>query len=209
MFIGNKINKIKNILNNDLPGFKAHEEFYPLKNRKYKPDTSTFQNAAICMILTNNLENITELLFIKRPTYDGHHSGQIAFPGGKKEESDLSLFDTALRECVEETNIQLENTQLIGAMSEVFIPVSNFLVQPYLFYLPNITDTIIPDFHEVEDLFYIPINEFLKQENRTNETVITHQNQEISVPCFKINNRIIWGATGLMVNELKFILQQL
>ena len=89
------------------------------------------------------------LALMQRPTYDGKHSGQISFPGGKHEKSDKNSVETALREANEEVGIISNDVEVVGQLSNVYIPVSQFIVTPVvgvINYLPNFK----LDNHEVE-----------------------------------------------------------
>ena len=74
----------------------------------------------------------TKLVLILRNTYNGVHSGQIGFPGGKFQPNDVSLEKTAIRETSEEIGIPEQSIEIIKQLTEVYIPPSNFYVQPFL-----------------------------------------------------------------------------
>jgi 8-oxo-dGTP pyrophosphatase MutT (NUDIX family) len=144
---------------------------------------------------------------IQRPSYDGSHSGQVSFPGGKRELSDENLAFTAIRECWEEVGIRLSENHLIGKLTSVYIPVSNFHVEPFLFYYSEKPD-FKADEREVESIFTITMNELLDDSNLDQMEVKISTNLTMkNIPCFNIANKQIWGATALILNELKMILK--
>ena len=202
------INKLKHsILNKKLPGEKAHVEMAPYrissieaKKRNKKPRLS-----AVGIHLFINSKNKLSTILIQRSNNLPTHKGQIAFPGGKKENKDIDLIETAKRESQEELGI--ENGVLIGQLTPVYIPVSNFDVSPFVFFhksLPN----IVKCQDEVDHYFVIEIESVLNPKNIHSFDYKENNGINIkNIPCFKINDKIIWGATALILNELKHILK--
>lgn len=144
--------------------------------------------------------NSIRLIFIQRPHYNGVHSGQIAFPGGRFEETDLNLMETALRETYEEIGISPEQIHVMGKLTNLYIPPSNFLVHPYLGFLTN-EPVFVPDPKEVREVFSLNVFDLLKNE-MLQEREVSGENYKLRVPCFYLNNRVIWGATSMMLSEL-------
>lgn len=198
-------------LEHHLPGEIAHIPLSPLgrgvsseaiKKAKY------VKESAVAVILFKSNEEL-KCTLIQRPHYEGTHSGQISFPGGKKEPSDNDLLITSMREAFEEIGVELKEEHLLGSLTSVYIPVSNFSVAPYVFYYPTVPSYIKDNF-EVAEIVEININDLL------HESVIKHTNIPISngnmlnnIPYFDLENKIIWGATALILNELRTTLFQL
>ncbi len=146
---------------------------------------------------------------MERNTYNGHHSGQISFPGGRKEDYDMDLKVTALREFYEEMGVKLTSQDVIGEMSELYIPPSNFYVKPYLAY-SDASLEFVPEEKEVSALLPIPLNQLLDPSAKTIEKVlISKSNIYINAPLYKINGKTIWGATAMMISELEFLLKRI
>lgn len=142
-----------------------------------------------------------ELVFILRNTYPGVHSSQIGFPGGKEEKHDIDYWQTALRETEEELGISPSSIQKIGQLSEVYIPPSNFLVFPYVGYVSSFPE-FIPDPREVKEVFTLSVKNLIHPANFYQQKV--HVGSLVySVPAFNVEGRVIWGATAMMVSELK------
>jgi 8-oxo-dGTP pyrophosphatase MutT (NUDIX family) len=116
----------------DLPGEHSHQKMSPL-NRPLTSDalknTSNYRESAVAIVLFES-NNQIECILTQRPEYDGSHSGQVSFPGGKKEDTDEHLEATARRECKEEIGVELSLENYLGELSPVYIPVSRFLVLP-------------------------------------------------------------------------------
>jgi len=145
--------------------------------------------------------------FILRPKYDGVHSGQISFPGGSKEESDESSIHTALREAQEELNINPDKITVLGTLSEMYIPPSNFLVTPVLA-CSDIKPDFIPQVSEVEKVIEADIS-FLLDDSLKKTKNIYVRNTQIIAPYYDVDNQTIWGATAMMLSELESIIKSI
>ncbi|KSA11953.1 NUDIX hydrolase [Maribacter dokdonensis] len=154
---------------------------------------------------TNNMG--TNLLLILRKTYKGVHSNQVAFPGGKEEKSDDGLMTTALRETYEEVGVAPKDITVIKKISEIFIPPSNFMVQPYIGLYRNPKPFVKQD-AEVELILEVPVSDFLDDTLVVSKKMTTSYAVDIEVPAFKLNGYIVWGATAMMMNEIKELLKQ-
>lgn len=148
------------------------------------------------------------LVLIKRNSYNGVHSAQMAFPGGKPEKEDKDLKDTALRETWEEIGVNSQDVKLITHLSKVYIQPSNFLVTPYFGYCEK-TPNFNLDVKEVSKLITINIFDLLNSNNLIKHHVQTSYSKNlIEVPAFLFEQEIIWGATAMMISEIKEILLQ-
>ncbi|MEO0570112.1 MAG: CoA pyrophosphatase [Bacteroidota bacterium] len=164
------------------------------------------KRAAVMAIFYPKMEE-TFLLLILRKQYPGVHSKQIGFPGGKVEQGDKDLLETAKRETYEEVGILPETIEMVKPLTEVYIPPSNFLVQPFIGLHKNIPKFII-DPKEVEALVEVPLNDFLDETNLFEQRLTTSYANEILVPAFKLNGYTVWGATAMMLSEVKDLLKQ-
>lgn len=204
-----QLSKIKNL---PLPGAVAHYKMAPemrinelktVKKNKYNP-----KKAAVMALFYADAKEQTRLLLILRKTYKGVHSNQIGFPGGKAEKQDTSILETALRETHEEVGVAPSKVTVIRSLSEIYIPPSNFDVQPYLG-LYSGKDTFIKQEREVEALVKVPLIDFLDDSNVISHRLSTsYSTEKIVVPAFKLNGYIVWGATAMMLNEIKALFKQ-
>ena len=120
-------------------------------------------------------------------------------------DKDKDLFSTALREANEEVAIQKSTVEYIRTLSKIFIPPSNFMVTPFLSY-SSFRPDLIPERSEVSEIIEFPLNDLL--ETRISLTrLINSSKNSVEVPCFKYNQKIIWGATAMILSELKIIIQ--
>jgi 8-oxo-dGTP pyrophosphatase MutT (NUDIX family) len=196
-FIARTAQKLKE----PLPGEIAQLKLEPSTRRSYELNPKLLSpKLSSVLILFFPEGDKTKLTLIQRPEYDGVHGGQIAFPGGKMEEIDKSLMDTALRECYEEIGVDPEKIKIIGKLSQLYIPPSNYLVEPFVGY----TD-FKPDFcadpAEVSEILFIDLDELLNESSFQHKE-INIRNFRTKVPCYFINERIIWGATSMILSEL-------
>lgn len=198
------ISKIEDYKTMKLGGLDAQFKMAPKLRLKYNKDKIAANNpkkAAVLALFYPNKKNETVLLLTQRASYKGTHSAQISFPGGKIEKDDENLEVTALRETFEEVGVLPSTVTIIREMTDVYIPPSNFLATPFIGYVdkrPHLVSN-----HEVAKLIEITINDLLNDENLTTVNLTTSYMKKTDVPCFKIDNHIIWGATGMMLSEIK------
>jgi 8-oxo-dGTP pyrophosphatase MutT (NUDIX family) len=157
------------------------------------------KEAAVLIILISHSENEDKVIIIKRNEYEGAHSGQMAFPGGKKDDVDQDLKETALREAEEEIGVNLKNHELI-AIEPLWVMVSNFWVQAY-FTKVNKKLEFNLNKREINRIFEIPVAFFKDAENiQAHQISINHKNYW--APIFKYEEEIIWGATAMLLYDL-------
>ncbi len=192
-----------------LPGEDAQARMSPPERRHIMKTvdlaTANPKQAAVLMLFYPRNEN-TNLVLIMRNSYPGVHSSQIAFPGGKIELQDTTFEQTALRETHEEIGIAPHQITIVRQFSEVYIPPSNFLVFPFLGYS---TEELVfkPDPAEVAGMIEMPLSHFLDDVNIEMQQMSTSYSTSIGVPVFKINEHRVWGATAMMMSELKEVLK--
>ena len=159
------------------------------------------------MMLVYDKEGIAHFTLIKRPEYDGVHSGQIAFPGGSKDDTDISIEETALRELHEEIGIHAKEVEVIGQIEQVYIPPSKFLVTPFVGVLSGAPRFSKDDF-EVEEIIQVPMSllfdESIVKQGHVN---VGKDNFKLKVPYFDIFGHMVWGATAIMLNDFKAIMK--
>lgn len=188
-----------------LPASKAHLKMAPVERiemlKSLNPDSLNPRKAAVMMLFYPKNEE-THLVLIVRNTYPGVHSSQIAFPGGKVELEDINLAHTALRETEEEIGVSKNNIEVIRSFSEVYIPPSNFLVTPFLGICHSSLDFKLQE-DEVAGIIELPLQNFLNDKNVVMRKLVTSYANEIDVPAFLVHEHIVWGATAMMMSELK------
>ena len=193
------------ILNVELPAMDAHRKMVPPNREELLRNTDftkiTPKKAAVMMLFyPKNFQ--THLALILRTSYNGVHSSQIAFPGGKVEPEDLDLSHTAIRETHEEIGVHPTNINVVRAFTEVYIPPSNYMVYPFFGYSQSELQFELQE-DEVAGLVELSLVDFLDDKNVTTTTMKTSYAGSIDVPGFQMNEHFIWGATAMMLSELK------
>lgn len=195
------VEALKNKLADPLPGLSHQLLMAPPYREVPSESWVKAQNprpAAVLVCLTEK-EGQTCLIFTKRRSYPGVHSDQVSFPGGKYETEDGSLRATALRESQEEIGISLNQTQIIGALTPLYIPPSNFLVHPFVAVAIQEAPWRVQE-AEVAALLEIPMAYLLRAESRESRHLhLGEQTRE--VPGFVWHEHFIWGATAMMLSE--------
>ena len=186
----------REILSAKLPGEQAQLLMAPAFRGSFIH--SNIPVPAAVLFLMYPFENRTNLVFIKRNAYDGPHSAQVSLPGGAWEEGDRSLKHTAIRETREELGIQ-DEIEILGALTELHIPVSNFLVSPFVG-CTDTTPSFHPDTSEVQYVIEISIRDLLDPGNLDSEKRF-HHGQSIEAPFYRVGKEKIWGATAMMLSE--------
>ncbi|MCF0070502.1 CoA pyrophosphatase [Dyadobacter sp. CY261] len=187
-----------------LPGETAHQLMMSTSKLRltFKPNTRTRKSAVL--VLFYPYQNDIYFPLILRPAYDGVHSGQVAFPGGRYELSDENLIRTALREAQEEIGLRLNDVKILGALTELFIPASNFHVLPVVAAMPY-RPGFYPDPREVEDIFEIKLEE-ISDVNIIGSSDIQVRGEQVHAPHYMVQGYKIWGATAMMISELLAVL---
>lgn len=193
------------VLNVALPARKAHVKMIPPNREELLINidfTKTIPKKAAVMMLFYPKNSETHLALILRNSYKGVHSSQIAFPGGKVEPEDFDLKQTAIRETHEEIGVHPNTINVIRAFTEVYIPPSNYMVYPFFGYSH---DELVFELQEdeVAGMVELPIKDFLDDKIIATNIMKTSYAGNIEVPGFMVMDYFIWGATAMMLSELK------
>ena len=193
--------KLKQYNAESLPGWTAQQLMSPPYRGEIDMKKILDLNPKIGAVAIILYEKQSELHFVltQRHEYNGAHSGQISFPGGKKELDELPLF-TSIRETKEEIGIDVFEADLCLNLSPIFIPPSHFLVHPFVFYKTNMDPFNHDEFEE------IPLNELFINSNKIKTTINTSQGILKNIPAYQFQNKIVWGATAVILSELEAIL---
>jgi 8-oxo-dGTP pyrophosphatase MutT (NUDIX family) len=203
------IDNLKTNLLKPLPGDKAQFEMAHANRENVginSINTETYRPSSVLILLFPNAHGTASVLLIERMTYDGHHSGQIALPGGKFEPTDEDLQATALREFLEETGSDV-TPSIIGKLTPIYIPVSKFIVHPFVSYVtkkPNFSANA----YEVSALIEWEIKHLLNPNIIKETTIEPTPGLKITTPYFDVQGKVLWGATAMMLNELKWVVQK-
>lgn len=198
------VDALKVRLKGPLPGLEAQLRMAGLRRSirdgklEIPPDV---KRAAVLALFYPGDDGTATLVFIKRAEYPGVHSGQISFPGGAYEPGDHDLIATALRETAEEIGVGKKHIEVIGQLSDLYIPPSNFLVTPVVGYALRRPD-FIPDPQEVSRILEISVNRLMDKNCILEKEIEVFPAMKLKVPCYYINGNVIWGATAMILSEL-------
>lgn len=173
-------------------------ETRPVKKLNLLQPNHQTQEAAVLVLLFQNQQE-TCLVLNKRSESVDHHKGQICFPGGVYDASDMNLWQTALRETNEEMGIHSHQVKYLGRLGEVITP-TNFRISPFVGELLSPYEWKINS-TEIEKIFSVPISHLLDPANFKMETNLFF-GVEFPDPRFKYQNHEIWGATGRIIMDL-------
>jgi 8-oxo-dGTP pyrophosphatase MutT (NUDIX family) len=203
------IEKLKIRLAQPLPGETVQFLMAPATRQQIRdidPDTYHPKKSAV-LILLFPVNNAINILLIQRAEYDGVHSGQVAFPGGKYEEQDVDLKQTAIRETFEEVGVPLNDIEIIGKLSDIYINPSNYLVTPFIGYSYKMPNFII-DEYEVQQTICIDLFQLNNNSVRAKKMITLANGTKINTPCYEIEGLTIWGATAMMISELNVVVEE-
>ena len=186
----------------DLPGYPAQEVMGHELRQEYTTAPPTARPASV-LALIYPIHDVLHLLFIQRTSPPGdRHGGQISFPGGSADPGDKSAAATALREAEEEVGIDPTRVELLGELTPLYIPVSNFLVNPFVGYLLK-RPTFILQVSEVARVLELPLAGFFAG------GVVARRDKKLytglilkDVPHWQVSGEAVWGATAMIVGEL-------
>ncbi|MBU3822856.1 CoA pyrophosphatase [Flavobacteriaceae bacterium XHP0103] len=201
--------KIKNI---PLPAEASHLKMVPPYRKELlnlqKGAIEKAKKAGVLALFYPDSSRQAKFVLMLRKTYKGVHSAQVSFPGGKLEKQDGSLQAAALRETHEEVGVPIYDMEVLCGFSEIYIPPSNFYVYPFLALTKN-RPLFKPQDSEVELLIEVDLETLLHHEALKTSKVNTSYGVEAEVPAFILNGHVVWGATAMILSEIKDVLKQL
>ena len=204
--------RIVKIANLDLPGEASHYKMAPIERLQELTKQSLKNNkakkAAVMVLFYPNQDDETLMALILRNTYKGVHSAQVGFPGGKQEPSDISAEHTALRETQEEIGVLQQDIIVLKKLTQIYIPPSNFFVEPFMGVCETTPQFILQE-TEVEALIEVKISDFLDDNIYCTRRLSTSYATDIEVPAYILNTHVVWGATAMMLSEVRELLKQL
>lgn len=203
------VRELRTRLAQPLPGEEAQNRMTSRPGRfstaQFLQQRSDYRNSAVLLLAYPGPQGPCTALIV-RPEYEGVHSGQLALPGGRHEPGDASLIQTALRETQEEIGIDVQLQQVIGALTPLYIPVSNYLVHPFVAALPA-RPHFIADPKEVSAVLEVPLSLFVDPSAKARKAISAGGGANILAPCYMVQERVLWGATAMMFSELEAILE--
>ncbi len=191
-------------LSQELPGERSHRKLLPAERNLESPaHGDAVKTSGVIVLLVPEGDDLYGCL-VRRSRHLSHHPGQVGFPGGKKEPDEFSPLEAAIRECAEEIGAGPEQYEILGALTPLFVPVSKYLVHPFLawsYHRPSLT--LNPE--EVEKLIWFPVLKDHRVPVPERTEALTGSGS-LRVPAFRYDGEIIWGATAMILSELADLL---
>jgi 8-oxo-dGTP pyrophosphatase MutT (NUDIX family) len=203
----NFIQHLERKLGQPLPGREAQLKMAHVTRRLYVEAPSDARQAAVMAALFIKQGEWHVVMIERNPNDKDTHGGQISFPGGKYEAGDASMLDTALREAEEEVGIPRQAIQVLGALSELYIPVSNFQVHPFVGYL-DVPPAYVLQASEVQSVLEVPLAIFHDEMLRKVADIRVSPSLTLkNVPFYDVGGKILWGATAMIMSELAAVVE--
>ncbi|MEM7033675.1 MAG: CoA pyrophosphatase [Chloroflexota bacterium] len=206
--IPSQIAKLKQALANPLPGWEMQKRMAPA-NRRTDIDrahlmTDDYRESSTLLLLYPQNDAL-HFILIRRPEYEGVHSGQIAFPGGRRE-GEESYLATALREANEEIGVLPEQVTMLGTLTPLYIPPSRVLVYTHVGFCSS-RPNCHPNEREVAEILEPPLSLLLDPSTRKWEEREFTALGPANVPYYDIYGHKVWGATAMMLAEFSSIIE--
>jgi len=195
-------------LQKPLPGDAAHQQMMaqPIGQRfKMQYDHPPKKGAVMIVLYPDGGKIYFPLM--QRPPYQGIHGGQVSLPGGKMEDFDENLIETAIRETFEEIGVKISDNEVIGSLSDLNVTASNFIVKPVVSIL-NKKPEFIKDPREVEQIFKAEIKHLIHPQTLREKELTVAQEVRLMAPFFDIEEKVVWGATAMILSEFVEILKE-
>jgi 8-oxo-dGTP pyrophosphatase MutT (NUDIX family) len=191
-----------------LPGDNAHQQMMaqPIGQR-FKMEYEKPPRKGAVMIVLYPDEGKIYFPLMQRPPYQGIHGGQVSLPGGKMEDSDDSLIETAIRETFEEIGVKISDNDVIGSLSDLNVTASNFIVKPVISILDKKPD-FVKDPREVEAIFKAEVQHLIHPQTLQEKELTVAKTVRLKAPFFDIEERVVWGATAMILSEFVEILKE-
>lgn len=205
-YFGQFCDMLRSRLQQPLPGYEAQKLMEPPTRQHLLglPRSEKPREGAVMIAFFPDHHGISTIM-IERAVYDGVHSGQIAFPGGRRDPGEISLIHTALRETEEEIGIKTSSLHVLGSLSMLYIPPSNFDVLPVVACLNEVPNLTVQK-QEVSDTFFVPLSQLMDPDNCKPVTITNNPSIIRQVPAYCFGNKTVWGATAMIISELLSIL---
>lgn len=201
------LDDVRRALSRPLPGLDAQIKMAPQPRPGWNPNFALppdcreggvlillYPRGRLHFVLTRRTETVRS------------HKGQIALPGGAREEGE-SLVQTALRETCEELSVPPESIEVIGRLSALYIPPSNYCIHPFVAYRPS-APAFRPDLVEVAEVLEAPLALLLDPSTRKVEYWSDPRFESPRrVPFFDVHGTVVWGATAMILSELATLLE--
>ena len=191
------IEELTEKLKQPLPGISAQQKMSPSHRHMFQVTQELTKAAVLILLFPENDQ--PHIALIKRTDKDEPHGGQISFPGGRKDDTDITLEQTAIRECYEEIGVPQESIHILGALTPLVIPVSHYEVFPYIGWVETKPKWQVQK-EEVAYCIEIPVADLYNPHTIIKETK-DYKGLNVEIPYFSYKKEKIWGATAMILGE--------
>lgn len=193
-----------------LPGLETQLVMASKKRLRFPFSTALIRTATPSgvLILLYPFNEAIYFVLMRRPDYGGVHSKQISLPGGKFEQTDRDLIETAVREAKEEVGIEPSSVSVLGTLTPLYIPPSNYIVTPVVSWSVQRPE-FSKDPREVDEIIEVKLNDFLDDGHLQTKRIRLFMGISAKFPCFYIDSNVIWGATAMILSELRVVLKEI
>jgi 8-oxo-dGTP pyrophosphatase MutT (NUDIX family) len=202
------IRQLTDRLTQPLPGEEGQLKMAPVQRKDlieyYRAGSKDPMQSAVLVCLYPHQNSIYTVLML-RPAEQGAHSDQVSFPGGRFEEADGTLEVTALRETHEELGIEPDSLTLVGKLTPVYIPVSNFQVHPFVAASSKRPQFSLNKF-EVKKIIEEEMGTLFNDATKGHGAFVSASRWNIEAPYYEVQQHKIWGATAMILSELENII---
>ena len=201
------INLIRKRLSGPMPGFKTQLIMAPVPRPGTSPINAVdnFCSKAGILILLYPISGVPFLVLTRRTECVESHKGQISLPGGRQEPAE-TIQQTALREMAEELGVSVESFKILGSLTPLYIPSSNYCIYPTVAYSVE-RPVFHPSREEVAEVIEVSLDHLLNPENARRE-IRKLKSEKIEVPYFFCEGHKIWGATAMVLAEFVEIVRE-
>ncbi|OIP81190.1 MAG: hypothetical protein AUK44_10520 [Porphyromonadaceae bacterium CG2_30_38_12] len=194
-----------------LPGKISHQRMASVSRSvelQQAAEAEAYAKKSAVMLLLFQENDEWKVIFIRRSFYVGIHAGQIAFPGGRYEDFDLDLAHTALREINEEIGIAADKIEILGRLTDMFVPASNFVITIFVGYLSQKPNYKL-DEREVADVFEISLANFFDDAIiHEKDFLVPSAQTAVRAPYYQVGGIELWGASAMVMTEFLDILKR-
>lgn len=185
----------------DFDTLAAHYHMLPTdRNRQRPPGLSGQPRVGGVLLLLYPHGHTTFLVLTQRRHDLNSHAGQISFPGGRVEPGETAV-QAALRETEEEIGVATNTVTILGELTSIYIPPSDYEVHPFVGWVNGgKRPSFVPEAREVDQILEVPLPHLLNPNTRE-VGPIPVRGATYTVPYYNVNGHKVWGATAIMLSE--------